>query len=153
MLGGALPRLSRVSREEGEISSSSRASCEVTGISTWGGGQPDPALNSMTVTVARGARSGLAAVFGRLPRLREPCLALAPPRRDLGGRGDPCAAAGDVVERRDVARPPAGEELLGGGVRMPEQHRETAHGLHALEVLAHLRDGAGRIQLHGAKER
>src|SRR5580765_678095 len=41
MLGGAWPRLSRASGAAGEVSSNSKASCEVTGTSTWEGGHPE----------------------------------------------------------------------------------------------------------------
>src|SRR5436190_1572395 len=40
MPGGAWPRLSRTSGAEGVVRSSSKASCEVTGTSTWEGGHP-----------------------------------------------------------------------------------------------------------------
>ena len=43
--------------------------------------------------------------------------------------------------------------LICGGVGVPEQHGQAAGGFHALDVLAHLRSGCGRIQLHRAEER
>src|SRR5690349_14489280 len=98
MLGGAWPRLSRASGAAGEVSSNSKASCEVTGISTWEGGHPDQSSITLTDDCAT-----LCAMRRRrrVPRLRylcQPRVALAPPLRDLGGRGDPGAAPGGVVE-------------------------------------------------------